>query len=331
MPTIIFLSNIFSPAGAWIESKVGPRTTATIAITLTICSHIMLLLFTQLWMVYASMILFGIGVGTAHLSLLRNCWNYFPDKKGSLGGIIVAGFGLSAMLFTSICDYMVNPGGLVKPGPDGIYPKETAEKMHYYIFFKTCVFLFLGLLAIVLVFPFNPEEAKAAAGKNKTADEESLKQKLILNRTAEPVPAVDNEPLSKGFASAQFLMISSLMFCTKCKLNLLINFPVSSLLIVNVNRTFGDRNGLSGDVLANMSKGVSFLNGTLRIVWGYSFDRWGFKGPFLIMIVIQVIFFFLLIHFSSWLPQQFILSQKMSSCMFLQIWWLLVLWLATLL
>ena len=40
---------------------------------------------------------------------IYNSWKYFPDNKGLVGGIVVAGFGFGAFVFNIVSTAIVNP------------------------------------------------------------------------------------------------------------------------------------------------------------------------------------------------------------------------------
>lgn len=189
-------------------------------------------------MVYFAMILFGIAIGLSYLAVLRNTWNYFPEKKGVLGGIILSGYGLSALSFTSLADELVNPDG-VKPDAEGFYPADIAENMHYFIFLELIIFVIMGTLGIILTFPYqkqlSSEEYENTNNTSNTSDPENNTQKQLLinynvnttgnnNQTIQQAHSVeiskedDEEPLNNAFKSKELWMITLMISCTQCKL-----------------------------------------------------------------------------------------------------------------
>jgi hypothetical protein len=115
------------------------------------------------------MSLFGIGTGFVYLTVIRNCWKYFPDKKGAISGLILAGYGLSAMIFTSIADEIVNPGGHILPDKEGFYPQQIAENVHYFIYLEFVIFTIAGIVAVFLIFSYD-KELKASNEENSQFD-----------------------------------------------------------------------------------------------------------------------------------------------------------------
>ena len=56
-------------------------------------------------------ILGGIGVGVIYGTTNATCVKWFPDKKGTVSGMVVAGFGSGSVLFSPICTKIIGPLG----------------------------------------------------------------------------------------------------------------------------------------------------------------------------------------------------------------------------
>ena len=52
---------------------------------------------------------FGACNGLAYTLPLKVGWDYFPDNKGTVSGIIVCGFGLGSLIFGFLSTMIVNP------------------------------------------------------------------------------------------------------------------------------------------------------------------------------------------------------------------------------
>lgn len=91
---------IFTIIAGKIQDKIGPRWVAT-------CGGILLGLglilasraesITQLYLFYG--LIGGAGIGTAYVCPLATCLKWFPDKRGLISGIAVAGFGAGSLVF----------------------------------------------------------------------------------------------------------------------------------------------------------------------------------------------------------------------------------------
>lgn len=88
--------------GRW-QDKIGPRQVATrggvlLALGYVLASHV-----NSLWGLYITYgILSGIGVGIGYSCPISVCLKWFPDKKGFITGLAVAGFGSGALIFAPV-------------------------------------------------------------------------------------------------------------------------------------------------------------------------------------------------------------------------------------
>ena len=95
--------SVFTIIAGKIQDKIGPRWVATaggllLGIGVLLASQATTL--TQLYLFYG--LIGGAGIGTAYVCPLATCLKWFPDKRGMISGIAVAGFGAGGMLFKPI-------------------------------------------------------------------------------------------------------------------------------------------------------------------------------------------------------------------------------------
>lgn len=130
------------------------------------------------------MILFGIGIGFSYLSVVRNCWKYFPEYKGLVSGVILSGYGIASVIYTSLCESIVNPNSMPLAN-DGFYSEDIAQKMYDYIFTIFFIFLVGSVLSVAMIFPYTVEEKNI--GKvdhsdsiNKSDGKQNLLEKNVI-------------------------------------------------------------------------------------------------------------------------------------------------------
>lgn len=74
---------------------------------------------------YVFMLFFGVGqgVGAAILYVLpvKICWEYYPNRKGIVSGIIIGMFGLGSFTFNMVSAALINPEG-IKPDENKLVP-----------------------------------------------------------------------------------------------------------------------------------------------------------------------------------------------------------------
>jgi len=169
MPSIFLVQYCFMTIGVNLGDKVGPRYSTLIGILFMYLSYAIMIFFSNYYLVLVAMGIFGLGDGLGNLSVIKNCWKYFPNNKALINGIIIGGLGISSAILTPIADYFIINPDHVDPD-DGIYPKEIADNLLNFLYFLSIFFLILGTLAVVLTFKYEDEssdkkEEKAFIGK----------------------------------------------------------------------------------------------------------------------------------------------------------------------
>jgi OFA family oxalate/formate antiporter-like MFS transporter len=97
-----------------IQDKFGPKLVATtggilLALGLIIASFAdNLIMFTL-----GFSVLGGIGIGAAYVCPIATCVKWFPDKRGLITGLAVAGFGAGALVFTPVAKTLIVSQGIM--------------------------------------------------------------------------------------------------------------------------------------------------------------------------------------------------------------------------
>ena len=101
------------PAGR-LQDRKGPRLVATVGGLVVGASYLMASMSTEnLAMMYLSYgVVGGIGIGLGYVCPLAAAVKWFPDKKGLVSGIAVAGFGAGAFVFTQVGKAFISDYGL---------------------------------------------------------------------------------------------------------------------------------------------------------------------------------------------------------------------------
>lgn len=105
------LSTIF--AGR-IQDKIGPRIVASTGGILLGAGLIVASYASDLTMFTLGFsVLGGIGIGTAYVCPIATCVKWFPDKRGLITGLAVAGFGAGALVFTPVAKSFIASQGIM--------------------------------------------------------------------------------------------------------------------------------------------------------------------------------------------------------------------------
>jgi len=94
----------------------------------------------------------GIGCGTCYMVPLVCAWEYFPEKKGLMTGIIIGAYGFGSFFFSLISTKLVNPTGANPTIEDGnitFYDSTVASRVPYMI--RTLVYIWVCLVTIGVI------------------------------------------------------------------------------------------------------------------------------------------------------------------------------------
>ena len=107
------------PAGR-LQDRIGPRKVASLGGILLGLSFLLaafLVKENRPWAFYLTYgILGGAGIGCAYVCPIAACMKWYPDKKGLITGLAVAGFGAGALFFAGPASVLMLPPALEGPG-----------------------------------------------------------------------------------------------------------------------------------------------------------------------------------------------------------------------
>ena len=158
MPCIFIVQYCFMTIGVKLGNKIGARFITLTGVIFMNLSYFFMMIFTNYYLILLSMGIFGLGDGLANLSVIKNCWKYYPDKLGLVNGIIIGGLGLSSSVLTPIADYLIINPDKKETDKYGIYPKEVSNKLKNYLYFLAILFLILSIVAVSLAFNYQEED-----------------------------------------------------------------------------------------------------------------------------------------------------------------------------
>ncbi|MCL7748287.1 OFA family MFS transporter [Halalkalibacter alkaliphilus] len=96
-----------------LQDKIGPRWVATIGGILLGLGLILASQATTLFQLYFFYgVIGGIGIGMTYVCPLSACVKWFPDKRGLISGVAVAGFGLGGLIFKPIIEWLIEGMGV---------------------------------------------------------------------------------------------------------------------------------------------------------------------------------------------------------------------------
>ncbi|MBI4682300.1 MAG: OFA family MFS transporter [Nitrospirae bacterium] len=114
---LLTFAAVMIPAGR-LQDRIGPRKVASIGGILLGLSFLLgsvLVAESRPWSLYLTYgVLGGAGIGFAYVCPIAAAMKWFPDKKGLVTGLSVAGFGAGALFFAGPASTLLLP-----PGPGG--------------------------------------------------------------------------------------------------------------------------------------------------------------------------------------------------------------------
>jgi OFA family oxalate/formate antiporter-like MFS transporter len=271
---LAFFAIIMVIAGRFLQHpKVGPRRLAMASGIVLGAGYILAGLFGAenftTTLIFVG-ILGGAGIGLGYVVPIAVGIKWFPDKKGLITGLAVAGFGFGATLWMTLADKLgpIGGGELLKSlGVSGTF-----------IVFGIAYFILVEIGSYWMIFPadgwkpegWNPPQAtgsKPVIGSLNLTSGEMLRTPqfyLIL--------------LTFAFAASAGLMSIGLM-----KL-----WPMKALEVNGIPKE-------EASAMATLAMAVFFalFNGLGRIIWGMISDKIGRKLSIIIMVATQAVFVYL--------------------------------------
>lgn len=154
----ILVQYCFMTIGIKIGNKIGVKKITLIGVILINLSFILMMITINYNLIFISMCIFGLGCGLSNLSVIKNCWEYYPKRLWLIYGIIICGFRLSSSILYYIGDMLIVNPEKMRSDYNGIYPKEVSDKFLNYLKFLEILFIILSIIAVCLTFNYQQED-----------------------------------------------------------------------------------------------------------------------------------------------------------------------------
>jgi OFA family oxalate/formate antiporter-like MFS transporter len=274
--SIIAFAITMTQAGV-LAKRIGPQKTVLFGMILIAAGVFLSAAMTTLaGLIITYGFMFGLGIGLAYVVPIAVANNWFPDKKGLITGIAVAGFGAGSFIFNYLIKFFAGLGIPVMFILLGIF----------YV-----VFLIVGSL-----FMTNPPEGYKPAGWEPPAPSQTS---LISVKEYERKEIVKTPQFwflwGAYFLSAMcgLMLIGTYGSFAKSNAGYVINNPELIVLAGSVGALF---------------------NGVGRIVWGKLADRINFKNTMVIMMLVQGVLLFVYFTSSASFPVYLLLTGLLMFC-----------------
>ncbi len=246
-----------------LQDKYGPRTIALIggsvlgagyiAAGLTGVSFPLMLVFIG--------IVGGAGIGLGYVCPIAACVKWFPDLKGLITGLAVAGFGAGAFIFVKLAD----PWLIAARGVNGTF-----------LIFGIIFTVFVSIGALLLS---NPPAGWKPAGWNPPEA-----------KTGAPVSQIANLTQGQAVRTIRFWMIwLAFVFSAGC-----------GLMVIKCLKNFGQLEGELSAAVAGSALGLlALFNGLGRVVWGTLSHKLTAKYAVVLMCLLQAAMMFVLLKMGN--------------------------------
>lgn len=251
----IFIGSLI---GGRIQDRRGPRPVALGGVVLYAIGTMLASLVSssgQLWLLVVTYgVLGGIGLGAAYITPIAMLSKWFPDRRGLITGIAVAGFGFGAVITAPVAKSLLNG---------------TSD--------KTSVFLPLGIAYLIAgvigaLFFRNPPAGYRVPG-------------FVPASTGRAVAGTRVYTLPEALRTKQWYMLTAI---------LTLNVTCGIGFISQASDAAQSVAGVSAGTAATMVGVLGLFNGGGRIFWAWLSDRTGRMAAFLGMLALQLVCFAIL-------------------------------------
>jgi len=222
----------------------------------------------------------GIGSGIAYMAPLKNLWKYFPNRKGLVSGLVVCGFGSSALIFNTIADKYINPDRLLPEeiGSNKYYPESVANNYPSCMLLFTAIFSVFSTIGFLLTINYKTDQVS-----NEASIESHNASSITLDENQQP------ETLFKILTRLKFISLIIIASGT-----MFFNF-----LLINTSKLISTNIHMEESLTTSMNLFFALFNGFGRPAWGYLFDYTTFRYIFMGVNIAQVCIAIILLFYRS--------------------------------
>ncbi|GHO45414.1 OFA family MFS transporter [Ktedonospora formicarum] len=239
--------------GGYFNSRFGPRTIATVG-GLLYGLGVILAGFssTSIYLLYLTYgIIGGVGLGLGYIVAIAMLIKWFPDRRGFITGLAVAGFGAGAALTGPIAANLLLP-----------------------VFQLNTTFIILGIAFCVIVV--------VAAQFFRTAPDGYSPSGWVPTQKQQAESTVRNYTLSEAFKSPRWYLLWFI---------LALNVTAGAALISVASPLAQKFTGVTAGVASTLVITISIFNGAGRLFWGWLSDFIGRPYTFLVIFAVQILAF----------------------------------------
>ncbi len=263
--------------GSLLEKKVGPRIVLLLGGVLMIigaATSYYTIKISFWFFVFTFGLVNGLGIGVSYVSPIACAMKWMPKWKGLVSGVVVAGIGLSPLVFNAVQTGFINPTNKhpdlapYDSDPDEKYftQEDVLEKVpKFFWILGICYAGILAISSICIAKPYPTEPSPASQQKSKDDEESAL---INVNKKCDLPPAVVSlSPLQMLKTFNFYLLV--IMFT--------IGITITSFF-APLYKSFGLEKVTNDDHFVTIAGSVGAVFNLLgRIVWAFLVDLTDYK------------------------------------------------------
>ncbi|MFW9948767.1 MAG: OFA family MFS transporter [Candidatus Thorarchaeota archaeon] len=258
-----------------LQQKYGPKNIAILGgifIAVGVISSAFMTTFVGLLITYG--IIFGAGIGFGYVCPIAAAGKWFPDKKGLINGLAVAGFGAGSFIFNYVIKALANPTGIEVTNP--LFLATISPNI-------PIMFTVIGIIYTILVLAgamllTNPPEGWAPPGWTP------------------PPPSEKSGISGLEFKRKQTIKLPQFWMLWLA----FILSAISGLMVIGSYAAFAKTQDGGGFIyvigtadFVTIGSLAALFNGLGRIVWGQLADKITYKKSMLVMFLTQAVLMFI--------------------------------------
>lgn len=154
LPSFFVGGTLLFPLGSFLSVRFDPRIIVACGggfacLMLLIASYMES--FGGFWVFF--ILGYSVLQGSTYLVPIHHSWIWFPKNIGLASGILIGGFGLSALIFDNVSTAIVNPDNKGKDDFTNRYPDSVNEKVPVMIRTLMVCYLCITIIGVITIFP----------------------------------------------------------------------------------------------------------------------------------------------------------------------------------
>ena len=190
--------SIFFPIGGKLGNRFGIKLTIIIGCIIQSIFGVLITYFicnNYLWTYLTYGIIFGIGIGISYPNILVVVMKWYPNNKGLVNGLVLCGFGISALIFDKVQTILINPDNLEQDAITGFTDDEIIRNFPYIFLYLGGIFFVMQIVGVLLM-SYPPNNLSKNGAINESMSYRTYQSEQIV---AERIPDINECNFKMGW------------------------------------------------------------------------------------------------------------------------------------